>query len=103
MTMEGSGGPEGSLGASRFLELFQNLFFLFTGDERLSSGALFRNEAINAIQIEGFDNLLHRTIGKIKGTHCLFPGAARQKQNNDRTSAIGFPVTGTLSRIQIAQ
>jgi hypothetical protein len=101
MTMEGSGGPEGSLGASRFLKLFQNFFFLLTGDERLSSGVFSRDEAINAIQIEGFDNLLHRAFTKIEGAHCLFPGAACHKQDNHRASAMRLPVSGTLGAIKI--
>ena len=103
MAMEGRCGPEGSLGAPRFFELFQNLFFLRTRDERLSSGAFFRNESINAIEVEGSDDLLYGALGQVKGGHGLFPGTARDKQDNDRTSAMSLPVSRTLGRIQLSQ
>ncbi len=102
MTVEGSCRPEGSLGASRVLKLFKDLFFLFLGDKPFPSCSLFYNKTINAVGVEGSDNLLDCVFEKIEGTHGLFPGTAREKQDNHRTLTIGFSVlAGTLGGIKI--
>src|SRR5208283_3626852 len=62
MAMEGRCGPKGSLGAAGFFELFENLLFLRTRDERLPSCPLFRDQTVNAVQVERSDDLLYRTF-----------------------------------------
>jgi hypothetical protein len=98
--MECSGSPKGSLGTPWFFELLKNLFFLFPREKRRPARPPFRKETVNAMALI---NLLHRTFTKTKGMHGLLSGTTRQEQDDNRTSSIGFLVTGTLRRIQIGQ
>jgi len=99
--MECSGGPEGPLGASRLLELFQDLFLPRARNDRSPARSFLGDETVDAIRVESLYDLLHRAFGKVEGTHGLFPGTAREKQNNDRTPAIGLPGFRTLGCIEI--
>jgi len=103
MTVEGRRGPKGSLCTAGILEFLENFFLLRFRDTRLPSCTLPRYEAIDPIQVEGPDHLFYGTFRKIEGGHGLFPGAARDKQNNHRASAMGLPVTCTLGSIQLSQ
>ena len=98
MTMEGRRGPEGSLRTAGILEFLENFFLLRIRDTRLPSRTLPGYEAVDPIQVEGPDNLLYCTFRKIEGGHGLFSGTARDKQNNDRTSTMGLPVSRPLKQ-----
>ena len=103
MAMECSRGPEGSLGPSRLLELFEDLLLLFSGDKRSPPRSLLGDETVDAIQVEGSNDSSYRAVGQFDRLHCLFAGGADKKHDNDETSPIRFPVSGFSSRLEIGK
>ena len=79
--------------SSGFLEVFENLLFLSPGDKRFASRPLFRNDAVDAVQIESPRDLFHGAFGKIKHLHDLLSRTAGQKHDDHAAAPVGLLVS----------
>ena len=101
--MKCSRGPEGPLGAARLLKLFENLFFLPTGEKGLASCPSLRHQTVGAIGVEGPDDLLYGALRQIGYLHYLLTRRAHEEHNDDKTSSVRLLIARSSQDLEIGK
>ena len=103
MAVESGRGPKCPLGASRLLELFEDFLLSTARNKRSPTRPFLCDEAVDAVQIEGSDDLSYFAVGQLDGLHDLFPRGADEEHDNHETPPVGFSVPGFPSRLEIGK